>query len=343
MGYGAERRIGRAAASVVGLFIAIVSIVATPSPAVAHAGAEQASTNWHVEDVRVEGNPVGIVVTMTELDNHIRLQNTSPRDVIVFGYSREPYLRITGDGVFLNDASPAGYINRSINAPRDLPARFDPQATPRWRKISSKSAHEWHDHRAHHGSRVASDGRTWSINIAIDDKPATITGTFHYRPAPTAWAAIVSIIAVAAMCGIGMLESRRQLTARVLATGLAGLFAAQLAAEWASSNESFSSRLGVFAYGAMAIAAACIAAVAASRRSIAAVAPIVLFCAVAILVCGGLTNIDWLSHSQLPTVLPTAVAQAIVGAAIVGGLGLALLAIYTIVTQPIHVDDDQPK
>lgn len=343
MGNGAARSTGRAGACVVGVLIGIFCIAATPTAAYAHAGAEQASTNWHVEDVRVTGNPVGIAVVMTELDNHIRLRNTSRSDVIVFGYAREPYLRIATNGVFLNDKSPAGYINRSINAPRDLPARFDAEAIPEWRKISSEGAYEWHDHRAHHGSRAASDGRTWSINIAIDDKPATITGTFHYQPAPTAWAAIASIIAVAAMCGIGMLESRRQLAARLLATGLAGLFAAQLAAEWASSSESLSSRLGVFAYGTMAVAAALVAAAAASRRSIAAAAPIVLFCAVAILVCAGLTNIDWLSHSQLPTVLPTAVAQAIVGAAIVGGLGLALIAIYTIVTEPTHANGDQPR
>ena len=339
MRQGATRYVRGSAVALLTFVVALAFVVATPDQASAHADTEVSATNWTIDGVKLATPVPGITVSMTEHNTHVRLRNTSASNVTVLGYSKEPYVRVERSAVFVNSKSPAGYINRSINAPGELPKRFDAGAAPQWRKVAMHGAFEWHDHRAHHGSRSSSSGEQWAINVLIDGKPSMIIGFFRYTPPTTPWTALASTVAVGAFCGLGMLEHRRRFAVRTVAVGFVGLFATQLAAQWATSSESFASRLGLFAYGSAGIVAALVAATAASRRSMQSAAPAVLFCAVAILVCGGLANISWLTHTYVPTTLPAKVAQAIVAAAIVGGLGLMMIAMYSITSDTVTAVD----
>lgn len=53
-----------------------------------------------------------------EFGNRLRLTNTSDETVSVPGYSAEPYLEISPDGVRRNENSPATYLNLSRDGPR---------------------------------------------------------------------------------------------------------------------------------------------------------------------------------------------------------------------------------
>ena len=154
--------------------------LASAEPASAHAGVEQLATNWRSNNVRLSEPYPGISVAVTEMGDQVELRNQSEHTVVVLGYSGEPYLRITNGGVQVNAKSPAGFINRSENAPSSIPQRFDVRAVPRWFMASKQGRFSWHDHRAHYGTRTASDGRQWHIPLLIEQRKIEIVGQYQY-------------------------------------------------------------------------------------------------------------------------------------------------------------------
>jgi hypothetical protein len=55
-----------------------------------------------------------------DLGEKIELRNDGRRSVVVVGYEREPYLRITPAGVWENRRSPAVFLNRTLRPDRML-------------------------------------------------------------------------------------------------------------------------------------------------------------------------------------------------------------------------------
>ena len=55
-------------------------------------------------------------------------------DVVILGYSGEPYLRVGAAGAFENVRSPAVYLNATRNGGIP-PSSADPSAPPEWRRI----------------------------------------------------------------------------------------------------------------------------------------------------------------------------------------------------------------
>jgi MYXO-CTERM domain-containing protein len=133
-----------------------------------------------------------VTVEVLESDDRLRL-TTDGRDVIVFGYDGEPYLRITGDGVFRNASSPASYLNEDRYGNVQLPDEAVPGAPPAWEKIDDGSSVEWHDHRIHWMSTtpppvVKDDPDSahhildWEVPLEVEGRPVTVAGTLDYSP-----------------------------------------------------------------------------------------------------------------------------------------------------------------
>ena len=64
----------------------------------------------------------GLTVRILQFGDELELVNRTDREVMVPGYSDEPYLRIGPDGVWRNANSPATYINLDRYGRTTLPA-----------------------------------------------------------------------------------------------------------------------------------------------------------------------------------------------------------------------------
>lgn len=121
----------------------------TAPAASAHSVSGVSATNFRTELHDVAPEVPGLTVRVIETGSRFELENRSGEEVTVFGYSKEPYLRVGPGGVFENTRSPATYLNRSRRGILAPPTNADPSAEPEWRKVSSEPVARWHDHRIH--------------------------------------------------------------------------------------------------------------------------------------------------------------------------------------------------
>ena len=141
----------------------------------------------------------GVTVRVDPHAQWVEVASTTPEPVVVLGYLREPYLRITATGVEENQRSLSTVLNRSMFAEIIPNEQNDPHAAPDWKSISGQRTARWHDHRVHWmGAQrppvVAADPTrphpvgTWVVHLTAGTTLVTVTGTLSWRglPSPTA-------------------------------------------------------------------------------------------------------------------------------------------------------------
>ncbi|WP_230686587.1 Dyp-type peroxidase [Catellatospora vulcania] len=178
----------------------------------------------------------GVSLAVVENGSRLELRNTTGREVVVRGYSDEPYARIGPDGVWLNDSSPATYLNTDRFASTTVPADADPAAPPRWRKISDETVHRWHDHRIHWmlstlptavaaAPTAAHRVSDWHVDLDHDGAVLSATGSLDWvpGPSPTPW---YLLAAVSALLVVGAVFTRR--AHALIAAALGALVAADV-------------------------------------------------------------------------------------------------------------------
>jgi hypothetical protein len=186
------------------------------APASAHTVSGATATNYRSHLDSLLPSTPGISFAVREVGNRVQLTNTSSQEVTVLGYSGEPYMRVGPKGVFVNERSPAYYLNRSATYGQPVPASADARATPQWKKTSSGHVVAWHDHRVHWAAtnnppQVTSDPGArhvidphWTVDMQYNGHPLTATGDLTWIPGPSkvGWiggTVIVLIVAVAAL------------------------------------------------------------------------------------------------------------------------------------------------
>lgn len=201
------------------------ALVAVPAAA-GHGGPAPKGFVAKVE--RVQPPVPGLEVTILGGDERMRMINRSERTITLEGYDGEPYLRLGPDGLYVNNRSPAVWLNADRLGATPVPPSADPAASPDWLKIRSEQVVEWHEHRAQWMSTVpppsvlrSPDERhlvfDWTVPGTVDGSPLTISGRLEYVPAGTAagssfpWS-IVALVgtAVVALVVIGLLLIARR-------------------------------------------------------------------------------------------------------------------------------------
>lgn len=115
------------------LLAAVGALVVVPAgPAAAHVAGDSTPSNYSGVITSVSAPMPGVQVQLSVSDDEIQLTNDSDVDVVVPGYSEEPYLRIGLGGVQRNDRSPATYLNATVQGDTPLPPRADASASPEW-------------------------------------------------------------------------------------------------------------------------------------------------------------------------------------------------------------------
>ena len=200
---------------------AAVALLLAAPVALAHQG----SPNFLSQVNRITPAVDGVTVTVLNRDDRLLLQNTSGEDVLVKGYSEEPYARIDADGtVSVNTDSEAYYINDERDGKVEVPPDADSKGEPRWEEVSRSGRFEWHDHRMHWMSEADpeavkdEDVRTkifdWQVPLEVGGREAAIAGTLFWTPVASASGvplpAILAGAAVVILLCIAVVNVRRR-------------------------------------------------------------------------------------------------------------------------------------
>lgn len=315
------------------LLVLVLVALVWPSRADAHGGATEtdvSASDYRSELLQIEpAAPVGLRFAVIDASSRLELRNTTPIDATVLGYEGEPYLRVGPDGVFENERSPATTLNRSLT-PGSPAIDADPTAPPQWRKVSSNPVARWHDHRAHWMGAQPSGERServlvpeWSVPIRYDSTVLTVTGRIVWVPGPAALPFIAAIFAIVGLCGAGSWSHRHaSVVCRAVAGALVVCLVLDLVGRWNSTSDPIALDIGLL-YVPLGIVLALVLGAVLDARQVPQ-GRWLLGCAglfAALLL--GVFQADWLSHSQLPTSLPTVPARLLKAGLCGFGLGLA--------------------
>jgi hypothetical protein len=192
--------------------IQLALVLLTAAPAFAHGGGGPDATNFRsvvreIAQAGPGGEPAGparisgLTFRVLANDALLELENRSGREVTIFGYSEEPYLRVGPEGIFQNVNSPATYINQERFGQVEVPAEASANATPEWERVSGEAVYAWHDHRIHWMAQTTPEQVTrnpgartieifdWSVPFRVEDQDYAVTGTLDWvRPSsPLPW------------------------------------------------------------------------------------------------------------------------------------------------------------
>jgi hypothetical protein len=332
---GLVRRFMAAVASLL-----IVLVVAAPA-AGAHTISGVGATNFVTTLGGLQPAVPGVELKVIEAGSRLELTNHTATDVIVTGYSDEPYLRVGPGGVFVNTRSPATYLNATRAATSPVPPDADPTAAPVWKRIEDGQVARWHDHRTHWmGGRLPPQVRQqpdqrqtvlpWTIGFRQGDQPFAAQGALDWvpGPSPAPWIALALAAGVVAAAvgwlARGLRPRHLAVVAGVLVVAMvadvvhaAGLYAV-VAGPWTTKlSRALSSN--VFSIGAWVVGAGAVVLLL-RRRAIGRYPA--LAAALVIGVAGGLFDVAYLSRTTLPFGLTANLGRAVV--ALTSGLGLGL-------------------
>ncbi|HEY9556864.1 MAG TPA: hypothetical protein VIR58_09020 [Acidimicrobiales bacterium] len=193
----------RVIARTVALVVAVVLASAAP------ASADPAGpSDFRSEVTGISPATEGVDAEIRGGDSFLELTVSEGIEVIVEGYSDEPYLRFRADGtVERNLASPATYLNEDRKGGGELPEIADEDADPQWEQVATDGTYSWHDHRVHwmseaspsvdRGERVPGEYDPWRVPLVVGGQEVVVEGTLTYESAtsPLPWLALGLVVA----------------------------------------------------------------------------------------------------------------------------------------------------
>ena len=190
------------------IWVAAATVLLLGAPvALAHEG----SPNFLSQVNGVSPSVEGVDVEVLNRDDRLLLRNASGQDVVVEGYSGEPYARIDADGtVSVNTNSEAYYLNQERDARVVVPAGVAADGDPTWEEVSRTGRFEWHDHRMHWMAEADPEAVTdkdvrtkvfdWEVPIAVDGRSGAISGTLFWTPVESSGLGVLpAVLAFAAL------------------------------------------------------------------------------------------------------------------------------------------------
>lgn len=187
--------------ALVGLIVGIA--VSASLSSIAHADAAGPS-DYRSEIVEVRPATGTITLSIEGGDSFVRIDVDPGHEVIVLGYApdREPYLRISADGmVEQNVRSYATYYNADRFGRADIPDVVDVSARPEWEQIGDGGTWSWHDHRAHWmgdeppiGLEPGDALPDQDIELVVDGQPVVVTVRTTLQPSPSVLPVIAGVL-----------------------------------------------------------------------------------------------------------------------------------------------------
>lgn len=323
------------------LFGGLALVALTAAPAAADAAGP---SDFRSEVTRITPSVDGVHAEIRGGDSFLEVRVDEGHEVIVDGYSGEPYLRFRVDGTIeRNTRSSATYINDDRKGKGTIPAEAkDAEAEPVWEEVGAGGSYAWHDHRVHwmqsaspsveRGERVPGAYDPWRVPIEVDGTAAEVQGTLTYESAPSP----IPFVALLLLAGGGLARLGRGRGLRIPAVALAALSGLAVVVGRADFSSGPGGNPLLWALPVAALAAAVVAGVTRGSPSV-----IGTLASVALLSGWGLfRGLDVFTKPVLPTELPFWFDRATTAM----GMGIAIAAAYLAVTsgqlQLAPLDDD---
>ncbi|MFI5955017.1 hypothetical protein [Cryptosporangium sp. NPDC051539] len=333
------------AAALLALVVAVLTI--TAAPAQAHgADAKPGASDYRSAITAITPETEGLTIRVVENGARLELRNHTDQDVVVSGYSGEPYLKVTPAGVFTNTRSPATWINATADGTSKAPAsaHVDTAAEPQWQKVASTPKIRWHDQRNRWVSGspppiVAADPSsahrisTWKIDLLVAGTATVVTGTLDYEapPATPLWWAGAGLVA-AGLFALTYFRGGRPAARRIVAAALGVAALAELTDAVGRTLVEGATGIGVLTalltgqgvgvlVGVAALSAAVLALGGADAGPFA-----VAFAGACLALLGGLPDYDVFAHAVAPVPWPGPVARVLAVLVLGGSVGAALSA-----------------
>ena len=332
------------------VLIGLAGVVLAQSPAGAHGIEGVEATNYRTRITSVEPEMETLTVRVVEVGSRLELVNRTGERVIVRGYQEEPYLRIDAEGgVFVNERSPATYLNADREGSLQPPPDADPSAEPEWERIDEGVVARWHDHRAHWmGTRDPppvrdAPGEThvvipeWEITLDVDGEEVVVTGDLTWIPGPSGapWLALAAGLALA-VAGAAF-HRRAQVLLAITVGVLVIADMVHVGGEAASGAGGFAAGLGAVLSGSYFSLAAWAAGGLAIRMLLRGSADGAFAAGLAgaiIALFGGVADGADLTRSQVPFGLGDVAARGLVSLSLGLGFGLVIAAVIRLRHDP---------
>jgi hypothetical protein len=160
-----------------------------PSAASAHTGNPHFDSLLRGITPKVKGLQVAVVAN----GNYLDLEYHGSQTVTIYGYNKDPYLRLSPNGVIaVNLRSPAYYLNQDLLEQNvSVPKSADAKAPPLYKIVSRTGRYEFHDHRTHWMSTSTPQQVTdkskrtkvvdWQVPLRVGNTAGAINGTLFWR------------------------------------------------------------------------------------------------------------------------------------------------------------------
>ena len=192
--------------------VALLAAFALLAPA-AVASAHGGNPNYRSVITGVSPQTNQVEFEVLSYDSYMQLRDQHGHEVVIYGYSGEPYARILKNGtVEVNQRSPATYLNDNRFAEVTVPSIANAEAKPLWKKVDESGTFIWHDHRMHYMSQALppqvkdTSKKTkifdYQIPISVDGTKGDVDGTLWWV-GPASTSPLPFIIAGIAIVVIG--------------------------------------------------------------------------------------------------------------------------------------------
>jgi deferrochelatase/peroxidase EfeB len=215
---------------------AVLVVMVPVAPAAAHDVDGVGATNFRTTVGPLTPAVPGLTLRVIENGSQLELRNDTRTDVVILGYSGEPYARVGPDGALINDNSPATYLNADRFSLTLVPASASATKPPAWDKVGSQPVFRWHDHRTHWmltelPPRVLADPgahvhiSSWSLGFTYGAQELTASGSLDWAPGPSPWPWFLLLAALVA--GLAAVTHRNH-PHRTIAVAVAAMVVGQI-------------------------------------------------------------------------------------------------------------------
>lgn len=254
-------------------------------------------------------------------------------EVVVAGYSGEPYLRFSKDGrVERNRRSTATYLNESRNAKVTLPPQADNAAEPEWEEIADGGSYAWHDHRIHWMGEGAPPGaepgdvvQPWTVDLTVDGDAGSVKGELVLEAgvSPLPWI-VLGLAAAAVAVLLGRRSPQRVAGWAVLVAAVGALVVGFGQYRVAPAGSGVNPLLVVLPAAGVGLAAAGLGV----GRSRASTGAVLTLASAAVVIGWAALRLDVLWKPVLPTELPYNLDRAVTAVALALALTGAGLLVW---------------
>jgi hypothetical protein len=328
------RRLSRLAVVLLGL----LAMLALAGPASAHVGGEEAGSDFDGRITSMSPDVPGLTVRILQFGDEFELVNETSTDVVVPGYSGEPYLRIGPDGVWRNANSPATYLNLDRFGKARPPAHADADAEPDWQQVSTQPEYVWHDHRTHWMTEnllppaVQADPTRahtvaeWTVPLRHGDTDVAVEGVLTWTPPPSpalTWPVYVGLVLLAVVAGL-LARTARPLGVLMSVGAVAALWHAAATPEPPASIASHTGAIVSALLPAGTAVLVAVIGVRAAWRGRGAMAGLMAVVLGWLFLVQGLPDVDVLWSANVASQGPQLLARGAVAVLVTFGVGLVI-------------------